>query len=407
MSTDTRLLVASSQDYKLSFDLWAARSFQLSDVSSTGADDDAIHTYPPPADPLVAAPIVTAIDGVTSIGPVRGSVAEGGFSCDLVFPGGVAADFADYFGADLMIQTWHGNVPGVIGAAGSDPGRVRVFRGYMRQGGARRAWQDDQVSFTVRSSSSFLQDSSFSRGIDWGAGLAHSGPVAVQDAIDHLLTQHTNLKPRSIVGYYIPNPTLDRLTVNAGSVYAMIKAIADSVAIASWVYCDREDNLQIRCHPTILPDTWASALASPIIELTDDLVIDWTLTEHPPDQCASVTLVATKSDGTEISTTYYVDGGIGSRPTYSGLRYENVSDLDALAPRLAMHLNRRYTLTANLPINVAIDLADIVTVTADFPDRGVQFNSDLFVCTALSYMPVQDAQGRTFSSTVTLDQVYP
>lgn len=408
MSTDSTLLRAASQDYKLSFDLWEARNFMLSDVSSTGADDDALHTYPPSPDPLVAAPIVTAFDGVTQIGPVRGSISTGMFECDLLFPGGVAANFADYFGADLMIQTWHGNVPGVIGAAGSDPGRVRVFRGYMRAGSARRAWQDDQVIFTIRSSSSFLQDASFSRGIDWASGLAHSGPVAVQDAIDHLITQHTNLKPRSIVGYYIPNPTLDRLSVNSGSVYSMIKAIADSVAVESWVYCDREDNLQIRCHPTILPETWASALANPIIELTDDLIMGaWELTERPPNQIASVTLVGTASDGTEISTTYYVDGGVGSRPTYTGLRYESVADLDALAPRLALHLNRRYSLVANLPINVAIDLADIVTVTADFPDRGVSFNQDLFVATAITYQPVQDEQGRSFSGSVTLDQVYP
>lgn len=406
MTTDTTLLKAASQDYQLSFDLWSARQFQLSDVSGTGADDDALHTYPPPADPLVSAPIVEAFDGVTSIGPVRGSISEGGFSCDLLIPGGVAANFADYFGADLMIQTWHGGVRGVIGAAGTDPGRVRVFRGYMRSVRSRRAWQDDQITFTVRSSSSFLQDASFSRGIDWGPGLAHDGPVAAQDAIDHLLTQHTNLKPRSIVGYYIPNPTLDRLSVNAGSVYSMIKGIADSVAVESWVYCDREDNLQVRCHPTLLPETWASALASPIIELDDDLIMgDWTLTELPPNQIASVTLVGTKSDGTEVSTTYYIDGGVGGRPVYSGLRYESVDDLNVLAPRLAQHLNRRYELTASLPINVAIDLADIVTVTTQFPDRGIQFNQDLFVCTALSYQPSL-ADG-TFSSTVTLSQVYP
>lgn len=388
-----------SEDYLISFSLWSARAFRISDVNFDGTDDPAVHDYPPAADPPVAAPIIAAWDGVTAIDAIAGDVAQGGFVANFTIPL-YPATFIDYFGADLEVRPSYANVYGPP---------VRVFRGYMRGVDAARAWQRDSVVFAMKSSASFLQDATFSRGIDWAAGLGHDAPVTPTAIAEHLLGTHTNLAPRSPYTVGLPDLSFDRFSLNQSSVYDMLRSLGDATALEGWVFCRRDDSLVVTGHPNLVGDAYP--FRTPVYELTDDVLLKLDIPETPPDRAARVLLAATTSTQTTLTSEVYTASGVGANVTAPGaLRSDSQAALDGLAANYLAHLNRRYQgVKATLSLNLNFDLGDIVTVTTTVPQRGYRWVANKFVVRALSYRPQVTVQGgvvrRTWTTEATLDEV--
>src|SRR4051812_593948 len=161
MATDTAILKRPAQDFLMRFDLLARRHWRMMNVDADGVDGAA-----PESDPATSVPIVAAYDGVSSMGTIQGSVEAGGWSCALTIPK-FPADFDQYFGVDIGIQTFHANVPGVPGAAGVDPDGVRIFRGYQQTLASRRRFGWAESQFPVESSSGFLKRSQLRHGFDF------------------------------------------------------------------------------------------------------------------------------------------------------------------------------------------------------------------------------------------------
>lgn len=410
MSTDISLLQRAYQEFSISVDVLSPRQWRLADVDSTGFDTG--DTFPPAADNEVFVPQVRYWHAIKDIGSISGSVDEGGWSSDITVPqqGEGLADLPDFSCIDLHIRTWHGGLPGVVGAAGIDPGRVKLFRAFIRHRQTNEEMDYGQVVYDLRSGVSFLQDSSFSRGIDWYPGSAsHSAPVSLAELIDHLIFFHTNWHPRAEHSVYLPNTVYNTYELSEGSVYAMLKSIADNAVLEGWVFCGREGELVITGHPNLVgADIYgngASTIATPIIEFDDTIVMNWGIPENTGYEIASMTVTAMTSDQQEITRTYYIPGGLGSRERWPVvLRSDDTDLLNLMTQRAALHANSRFKgVTITVPLNVSVNTGDIVLCTHRGKRLATQWNRKLFVVKTVVYDINLDAE--TFISTITLDEV--
>jgi hypothetical protein len=404
---DYARLAMSTQAYRLRFDVEAPRAFRVSDVNWDGTDTD--HDYPPAADPIVALPIISGFDGVSDVGRVAGSVAAGGWTASLTIPE-IPAEFNTGFGVSLWVETWHGNIPGVVGASGIDPDFVRIFKGFFKRDDTAISRQRRQVVYPCASSDAFLRAASTSRGIDHLPGLFHDAGSA-RGIIDELIDQHTNLKPRSVVGIYVPDHVVNGFALNRGPLYAMLKQVADNFCLIGWVFCDREDNLQVVGHPNMVGpenylDTRLRGLSDPAIDFNDDIVLEWDIGE-PLDEnrCAQCTITVEHSDQTQDTVNYYTDSGVGSRDTFT-IRSDDMGIANTLAARYVRHANRPLdNIRCRVPLNVVTDLGYAVTCSTDkrYNNRGVTLYQAPAVVTGVEY--TIDLQKGQFSSWVTMDQV--
>lgn len=410
MSTDKSRFRLSGQEYVVSLDVYSPRQWRLADVDSTGFDTG--DTFPPLGDALVPDPSIRYWRGVKDISPITGSVIGGGWSTTLTVPaqGDGLADLEDFFCVDLMIRTWHGGLPGVVGAAGIDPGRVKIFRGYLRSRATADQMDYGELAYDMRGGYRFLQDSSFSRGIDWYPGsVSHASPVTVATLIDHLIFQHTNWHPRSEHSVYLPNQTFDTYEMSEGAIYNMLKGIADNAVLEGWVYVSREDQLVISGHPNMVgADDYgngSSTLSTPIIDYDDTIVMDWDIPEGTAYEVASVSVTAITSTQQEVTRTFYIPGGLGSRERWPvTLRCDDLSYLDLMTARAARHLNRRFRgVKIHLPLNLAAGIGDIVTCTHKGRRALTTWSKKLFVVTDVDYSV--DLDQETFTSVVTVDEI--
>lgn len=404
MAADTTLYRRASHNHTIEFDLGTARNWYLADVDGYGMDTG---NFPVPADPD-APTIVQAFDGVTAVGRISGSVQAGGFATELTIPR-YLADFADWFGCTILARGTLGGVPGIPGAGGDELGRVVLFRGYMQTVTGTRAYGMQTTRFPVASSSAFLRNSSFSRGLDWYAGSAsHPAPTTAHDIIRHLLLAHTNIYPRSNYGIYIPDHALDGFSLNAGSVMSMIQGLLDNFTGGEgWLMCRRNDDIYLGCHPNLDRDGLHPSLNDPIIDFDDGLVDQYDIAETPPRAVAAVTVVGTHSDQTTHVATYYGPNGAGSR-VRRDIRTDDDAVVDWLAARLHAHLNRRFQavkLTVSGLPGITVDLGDVVTVTTDIPQRNIHWSGKKFAVIAIEY--ASDTQKNTLTSTLTLDECLP
>lgn len=406
MSTNTDYLKMATQDYRISVDITEPRKFRLSDVWYDGSDTG--HDFPPEADDFDAFDRSTYFDDITRIGPISGSVRSGLWQAPLTVP--LVGDFSDFFGVDLRIQTWHGGNPGVVGAAGVDKGRVRIFRGYMRTRSTREGDESEEGNYDIKSSTDFLMGSSFSRSLDWyPESPYHPGPISNAAVIDHLIKQHTNFTPRSGYSVYLPDQEFDRYSVNEGSVYSMLKAVADTSGLDGWVFSSRSDDLVITGHPNIVGldiySNGASDINNPIMELDDDMVLSWDIPEMTGQEVASVMLTGMKSDQSEIVAVSNNVTGIGSRERWPSIvRCDDQNFLNDRSGFLLKHMNRQFpNVVARCPLNVAIDAGDVILVTHRSRRLDTKWYRKPFVVTDVSYDI--DLEAETFFSTFTLDEI--
>jgi hypothetical protein len=369
-------------------------------VDSSGDDVGAA-----PADTGGPAPFIEAFDGISDLGSISGSIDQGGWSCDLKIPR-FPATFRDYFGCVLALQSWHGGVWGVPGAAGIAL-EADIFRGWMTAATGRREFGKDETVFRMESSSAFLRNARFTRGIDWfdGSG-SHPAPTDTYTIIQHLLEVHTNWTSRHPdgVGYglYIKNHSLDAFSCSEGSVWDMIKGVGNNFVLECDLYCRRGDDLVVGCHPNLAPEL-APNLNNPIIDLDADLILDIEAEEKPAYQCAEVSVIAQRSNQTEYPANFYGGPGPGSRPKYQ-IRTDDTGKADEMAARMYAHLNRRFpNVKVTLPLNVSIDLGDVITLTIDIPQRAIAWSSKRFYVTSVSYQP--DIQKRTWRTALQLDEI--
>ncbi len=399
----------STQAYRLSFNLQEYRNWQLADVNFDGSDGnlpvlDPVSPLGPANEFRQQNSVVDVFNGISDMNVV-GSVDQGGFTTQLVVPQ-VPAEFADYFGVGINIETWHGNIPGVIGASGVDYDGVLLFQGYMRRGRSTANWGVKQSTFDVSQTTSFWQDSSFTRGIDFASGLAHGAPGTPGDVIRHLVDVHSNTSPRSVVGIYLPPHDLGTsYSLNKASLYQMVKQVADNVCLdRGWVYSDREDNIQVTGHPNLIGDHFINRYDYKI-EYDDGLIIGWDSSDQPPRQCAQCSITMVHSDQTEEVINGYSSGGLGSRDPFT-VRTDDINLVNELNARWIAHANRRYPqVRIQVPLNVVVDLGNMVLVTTQprYNNRGLSWNSKEFVVTGIEY--TIETQEQRFSSWVTLDEV--
>jgi hypothetical protein len=409
MPTDTTRFSRSTQDYRLTFDLLAARRFRFADVNSSGAD-----VGQPVADPLVSVPRVLGYQGATTIGPIRGSVADGGFTMPLSiaeFP----ADWEPFYGVEVWCATLHGGIFGVVGAAGVVEGErgVCIFRGYQQQAITANAYRFPRVDFTLSTSHRFLERFGFGRGIDWAAGLDHAGPTSANAILDHIVRYHTNLAPRSEFGIYVPDHAVDAYSVSGDKVMSVLRGVANNFAAEEGAaFFRRGDDLFVGAHPGMIPDLHPN-INNPILHITEAITLHGdngepgvTIPEEEGAQATSVQLVTTRSDQTTYTTPIYYAAFDSGDHVRRNCRTDDWEMANTLAQRLLVHLNRKYrNITVRLPLNIAVDLGDVVTLTLDGSNnnRGIAWPAKKFWVTAVEYAP--NLEEHTFTCTLTLDEI--
>lgn len=398
MATNTDKLKLPAQNYALAFTLLYSRAWSIMNVDEDGNDGAA-----PSGDEERAWPLVEYYDGISSIGTIAGSVANGGWSCELTIPS-FPTNFDRYFGVQIDIQTWHANVPGVVGAAGTDPDGTTIFKGYQQTLTSERVFGRSESVFPIASSAEFLKRSQLRHGFDFAAETPHGLPGTAHDVVRHILLDHTNWADRSGYGLYFPNHNLDSFAVNEGSLWNVFHDLIRSFGVEPWVFCRRGDDLYLGVHPNLDLDGLHPSVNDPIIELDDDLVLQWNIERRREFEVATVTIVAQKSDQTEYVKTVGDDSGEGSHPKYQ-VRTDDTATVDALAAALLAHLNRRWVARPVLPLNVAVDLGDCVTVTTADPQRNIAWSGKKFVATEVRYTPVWQGKKRTWKTELVLDEV--
>jgi hypothetical protein len=409
MSTDPTRLRLSSQDFRLTFDLLATRQYRLADVDSSGAD-----VAPAAPDPVVSVPRVLGYQGATTLGPISGNVGQGGFTMPLSiaeFP----ADWEPFYGVEVRCATVYGGIFGVVGAAGIDPGErgVVIFRGYQQSATTANAYGFPRVDFGLSTSHRFLERFGFGRGIDWGAGLDHSGPTTSNTILDHLIRYHTNLTPRSEFGIYLPDHLVNSYGVSGDKVMSILRGIANNFAAGEgMVYFRRGDDLYIGAHPGMIPDLHPN-INNPILHITEDITLHGdngepgvTIPEEEGAQATSVQLVTTRSDQTTYTTPIYYAANDSGDHVRRECRTDDWEMANVLAQRLLVHLNRKYrNITVRMPLNIACDLGDVVLLSLDGSNnnRGLVWDAKKFFVQGIVYDT--NLSEHEMTCTLTLDQI--
>jgi hypothetical protein len=389
-TTDAYLYGHATSDYRLRFSLTTGRNLVVMDVDEDGDD-----TLDPPPPDTAGAVTVPEFDNVTALGPLAGSVSGGGWTCPFAIAK-YRADFAQYYGVEIQGTAYYSNSP---------LAPVTLFRGYMQDVNPARTAGSDITRFVAATSDRFLRDNALSYGIDWYLSADHIAPIAVADAIRHMLEAHTNLSPRSNINIGLPATDLYALATSAGDLAGIIKGIAGAVLPDAWFFFRRDDTAVATAHPNVAGESYP--FPTPVVDFSDDMV--YGIDAGPQlraNLVASVNLVAQTSDQDQITVVYPEDGApgaTGSRPTVTGLRYDLEDDLLAIAPLVYAHLNRRWRdVTITLGIIFKCDIGDLVTVTTSIPQRDIFWLRKKFVVTSISYAINQDE--RTLLTTIKLDE---
>lgn len=389
-TTDAYLYGHATSDYRLRFSLTTGRNLVVMDVDEDGDD-----TLDPPPPDTASAVTVPEFDNVTALGPLAGSVSGGGWTCPFAIAK-YRADFAHYYGVEIQGTAYYSNSP-------LPP--ETLFRGYMQDINPAREAGSDITRFVAATSDRFLRDNELSYGIDWYLSADHIAPIAVADAIRHMLEAHTNLAPRSGIVVGLPATDLYALATGAGDLAGIVKGIAGAVLPDPWAFSRRGDTYVVTAHPNVAGDAYP--FPTPVVDFSADMI--YRIDPGPQlraNLVASVNLVAQTSDQDQIAVMYPEDGApgaTGSRPTVTGLRYDDEDDLLAIAPLVLAHLNRRWRdVTITMGIIFKCDIGDIVTVTVDFPQRDIYWLRKRFVILSISYAVDQEA--RTLLTTLKLDE---
>lgn len=398
---NAQILKAATQAYRIRAVAGSPFAFSISDVNSDGTDSGAGRTYPPAGDPVI---ITDAdLDSVAAFGAISGSIEAGGMSGSIDVLNTSPGTFDEDASIELWISTLYGMAIGVVGAAGIAD-EARIFQGHVADANVRRNVDGTGLSFALRSPVEYLKRASISRGIDWAAGLGHSAPSSYNNLMDHVVRAHTNWASRYNFGIYLDDHEVDTYSSQAGSTYDILKNLTNN-AVEGWVFCRREGDLFIGCHPNLNPTGHAIFLNDPKVELTDDLVWEWRIPEASIRQVASVLVTATTSDNTELTAEYFT-GTIGSHDRVGPLRYDDQDTINYLAHRLALHRNRKYrAVEVDLGLMVAVDLGDCVLCSLDDSTRDIHWFQKLFVVTGITYNI--DTSAESFRTTLVLDEVIP
>jgi hypothetical protein len=235
-TTDAYLYGHATSDYRLRFSLTTGRNLVVMDVDEDGDD-----TLDPPPPDTAGAVTVPEFDNVTALGPLAGSVSGGGWTCPFAIAK-YRADFAQYYGVEIQGTAYYSNSP---------LAPVTLFRGYMQDVNPARTAGSDITRFVAATSDRFLRDNALSYGIDWYLSADHIAPIAVADAIRHMLEAHTNLSPRSNINIGLPATDLYALATSAGDLAGIIKGIAGAVLPDAWFFFRRDDTAVATAHPNV------------------------------------------------------------------------------------------------------------------------------------------------------------
>ena len=390
VTLDSLVYGHATQDYRLRFALEEPRQFSVMDVDEDGDD-----TLDPPFADTGGGVIIPEFDGVTELGPLAGSVSGGGWTCALTIPR-YPATFARYAGVGIFITPYYSNV--------APAGEIVAFKGYMKSANPRREAGADTIRFTCEGSVSFLADNALSYGIDYYESADHAAPLAVSEAIGHMLDAHTNIGPRSAVVLGLPDSDLDALSVSAGDFASIIKGMASAVAIEGWLFARRDDTIWITAHPNYVREAYPNWGVS-AMDFNDDMIFTVDVGDiRPDDTTASVTLTADTSDQDQLTSRAETALGLGGRQPISSLKYDDFDALDTLAPRALAHANRRYrAVKLTMPLNCGFDLGDLVTLTTEIPQYGISWLMKEFVVLDISH--AFDLLRGTVTTTCTLDEI--
>lgn len=410
---DTTLLKEALQDVRFKVDLLSPREFRVADVNEDGTDAAA------PAGDAGAVVTVEAQAGITSFGPISGSVTQGGFSCAMRVAG-VDATFPDDTGARFYAHTRYGDVVGTPGESGFEPGPVLLYEGYLRQANPQMVYGYPRTDFALVQAANYLQTSELSRGISWyGGNATHPAPTTLAEIIDHIMDWHSNFGPRTGHSVYLPNLSYDSYDLSAGNLYGMLKAVADNATFGEgWAYCPREGDFVISGHPNVVGaaiySNGRSSVGDPSIHIDDRMVLHkgdgggWRGPDmgETPRVVAQVAVTVTRADQTTLTARYPATITRPGALKAVSIRADDISWPLTLAERLYNHYNRRWpAVEVDLPLNISVNLGDIVqaSVNPANNNRGIAWDAKPFVCVAVDYDV--DQQAGTLFSRVTIDEV--
>jgi hypothetical protein len=381
------------QIYAATIARWAPRAFDVADADEDG--NDAAVT----ADAAPGSPVEAQVEGIAGFGTLQGSIGSGGWSCAPAIPGAVA-DWPDYAGIVVEVT------PAYNGAAEA---ATALFAGYARGDVAAVVPAGfGRVTYPCATSHQFLKAWRLEAGIDWAIGGDHTLPTTLADAVEHILTDHTNLTPRSTVTVDLPTVNYaEALAVSAGSPYAAVTSIVGAALGEAWAFCRRDDSFHVTTHPNLFPAYagLASALAlDDTHALTRGRAGGWSWARAAADRVAQVILVGTFPDQTEALAVYPPSpsgAGVILRP--SGFAVEDQADFDDFAELYYAHANRRWGGRVAVGLNLAVDLGSIVEVTTAIPQLGATFTAKPFVVTGMSI--AADLAAGTLVADLSLDEV--
>jgi hypothetical protein len=381
------------QGYAATIARWAPRAFAVGDADEDG-NDAAVA-----ADAIPGAAVEASVTGITALGTVAGSIGAGGWTCAPTIPGAAVA-WPDYVGLVVTVT------PSYDGAAEA---ATPLFTGYGRgEAAAAVPAGFDRVQYPLATSHQFLKTWRLEAGIDWAVGGDHTLPVDLDDAVSHILTDHTNLTPRSAVTIDLPTVTFaDALATSAGTPYAAITSLVGGALGEAWAFSRRDDSFVVTTHPNVYPAYagLASALAlDDTHALTRGRAGGWDWSRQPANRVKQTILAGTFPDQTEALAVYPSSPGSGVNVArVSGFVVEDQADFDDLAELWHAHLNRRWSGRVAVGLNLAVDLGSIVAVTTIIPQWGETFTAKKFVVTAMSI--AADLGAGTLVADLTLDEV--
>jgi hypothetical protein len=381
------------QTYAATIARWAPRAFDVADADEDGLDAAVT------ADAAPGSPVEAQVEGITGLGTVTGSIGAGGWSCAPVIPGAVA-DWPDYAG---IVVTLTPSYDGTAEAA------TPLFTGYARGDVAAVVPAGfARLSYPCATSHQFLKTWRLENGIDWALGGDHTLPETLADAVEHILTDHTNLTPRSTVTVDLPTVTYaEALAVSAGSPYAAITSMVGGALGEAWAFSKRDDSFHVTTHPNLHPAYagLASALAlDDTHALTRGRAGGWEWARQPANRVAQVILAGTFPDQTEALAVYPASpsgGGVILRP--SGFAVEDQAAFDDFAELYFAHVNRRWSGRVSVGLNLAVDLGSVVEVTTAIPQLAATFAAKKFVVVGMSIAP--DLAAGTLVADLSLDEV--
>lgn len=370
-----------------------------------------------------------AFDGIVEVASFS-AAREGGWQATLRVTGTtgdyLTGSIVDRAGVVLWLEeTWGVNdatgagTTKTLGRTADDATTRGTFlQGYVVGDSIRADSERHEITFSVRSADYFLQQMRLTEQVYLDSAKAGYGHVRTgltfADAVNHLLTQHTNWGTWHDFGVWReawPNANqIGRVTLNEGTIWQALADCAQNEL--GRLNASRHSKVSIAPDLAIRGLTWWGAQDPPMLPFDSQNIVEITVDESPADRIGYVEITGSDPIGGTVLTGKFPasPGDVGGFERRDILCSDQ-GNLDAWAEQLYYALNARYRVRVTTGLPSTIGVGNVVTVAYDDAQGRVDFTAEVggggyrmpFVVEDVSYQIDQGAG--TWRSTYTLAQL--